>query len=226
LSVGGARLGFGGTDRCRREPDVPLARPSRGEVMPECPEGAKGARRLGFPVRKTHAGIKRFTFGGMRSSRTPKNGGRRGEDVRSCSHRQSKGGALDEVAVRAKAVRRGAPKNATRHAVALMYARLRVEAPVTTSTIRVRVFCTGQVQGVFFRASTQEQAQALGVTGTVENLPDGAVEVTAQGSPTHVEALIAWLHRGPPRASVELIHVTSLPVDPACVTFRVVGADR
>jgi acylphosphatase len=100
------------------------------------------------------------------------------------------------------------------------------EATVTTSTIRVRVFCTGQVQGVFFRASTQEQAQALGLTGSVENLPDGTVEVVAQGSPTHVEALVAWLHRGPPRAQVENLNIASMPVDPALVTFRVLGGDR
>jgi len=93
-------------------------------------------------------------------------------------------------------------------------------------TIRVRAFCVGTVQGVFFRASTQEQAQALGLAGSVENLPDGSVEVIAQGAPSQVESLLVWLHRGPPRARVEQVRVTTLPVDPALVTFRVGGKDR
>lgn len=58
----------------------------------------------------------------------------------------------------------------------------------------------GRVQGVFFRASTQKKARALGLTGWVRNLPDGTVEVLAVGPRPALEALLAWLHEGPPLA--------------------------
>ncbi|WP_018174646.1 MULTISPECIES: acylphosphatase [unclassified Thioalkalivibrio] len=61
----------------------------------------------------------------------------------------------------------------------------------------------GRVQGVFFRASTREQAQALGLTGYARNLPDGRVEVLAVGSPDALDRLETWLWEGPRMAHVE-----------------------
>jgi acylphosphatase len=61
---------------------------------------------------------------------------------------------------------------------------------------------SGRVQGVFFRASTQEQALALGIRGHARNLPDGRVEVLACGEEQAVNALCAWLQTGPPQAQV------------------------
>ena len=61
---------------------------------------------------------------------------------------------------------------------------------------------TGLVQGVFYRASTQEQASKLGVTGYVKNLPDGHVEVLICGRPEAVGHMKAWLWEGPPHAHV------------------------
>jgi acylphosphatase len=63
----------------------------------------------------------------------------------------------------------------------------------------------GRVQGVFFRASTQQQARLLGVTGWVRNTEDGAVEILACGSAEQLEALSAWLWRGPPSARVSKV---------------------
>ena len=63
----------------------------------------------------------------------------------------------------------------------------------------------GRVQGVFFRASTREQALALGMSGHAINLPDGRVEVVARGSASAHCALFAWLHDGPPDARVTLV---------------------
>jgi acylphosphatase len=61
----------------------------------------------------------------------------------------------------------------------------------------------GQVQGVFFRAFTQEQAIKLGLTGYVRNLPaEEAVEVWAEGDRDKLEMLIGYLKLGPPRARV------------------------
>jgi acylphosphatase len=67
---------------------------------------------------------------------------------------------------------------------------------------RVAFRVTGLVQGVFFRATTAEVAQREGVTGWIANRPDGAVEGEAQGPPAAVEALVAFLRQGPPRARV------------------------
>jgi acylphosphatase len=73
----------------------------------------------------------------------------------------------------------------------------------------VRVLVYGRVQGVFFRDFTLRQAQKLGVTGYVRNLPSGeAVEVQAEGEKPQLEKLIDYLKTGPPEARVANI-VTS-----------------
>lgn len=63
----------------------------------------------------------------------------------------------------------------------------------------------GKVQGVFFRASTQEKAQELGLTGFVQNEPDGTVYLEAEGDATALEKLRQWAHEGPRRAKVEKV---------------------
>jgi len=65
-----------------------------------------------------------------------------------------------------------------------------------------RFVISGRVQGVWFRASTRQQAQNLGLAGHAVNLPDGRVEVVACGSEAQLDALAAWLWRGPELASV------------------------
>ncbi|UPG84849.1 acylphosphatase [Luteibacter aegosomatis] len=66
-----------------------------------------------------------------------------------------------------------------------------------------RFIVRGKVQGVFFRASTREMAVALGITGHARNLIDGSVEVLAYGEAKALDELDAWLHDGPPSATVE-----------------------
>jgi acylphosphatase len=68
-----------------------------------------------------------------------------------------------------------------------------------------RCIVSGRVQGVFFRASTQARALALGVHGHARNLPDGQVEVLACGKEPDVIALCAWLQTGPPQARVNAV---------------------
>lgn len=63
----------------------------------------------------------------------------------------------------------------------------------------------GRVQGVWFRAHTQKEAQRLGVTGYARNLPDGAVEVLACGDETAVTQLQRWLHQGSPASRVDRV---------------------
>lgn len=73
--------------------------------------------------------------------------------------------------------------------------------------VRAQILVTGRVQGVFFRAFAQERAVALGLTGWVKNLPDGRVEVLAEGEQSQVDELIAVLKQGPPLSYVERAEV-------------------
>lgn len=67
----------------------------------------------------------------------------------------------------------------------------------------------GHVQGVGFRHATLRQAEALGVSGWVRNLPDGSVEVMADGPGASVETLIEWTRTGPPSAKVDSVTIAS-----------------
>lgn len=69
----------------------------------------------------------------------------------------------------------------------------------------VRFVVSGRVQGVFFRASTREQAQRLGLCGHARNLDDGRVEVLAHGAEAALQELERWLWQGPPAARVEAV---------------------
>ena len=68
--------------------------------------------------------------------------------------------------------------------------------------VRVQLIIEGRVQGVYFRASTLQKAQRLGLTGWVMNRSDGAVEVVAEGLPAQIDELVTWCHEGPPGAVV------------------------
>lgn len=81
-------------------------------------------------------------------------------------------------------------------------------------TVCFRCKVSGRVQGVFFRASTQRQAQQLGVTGHARNMPDGSVEVLACGSEAAVAALREWLWVGPPAARVSGVDCEALDLAP------------
>ena len=74
-----------------------------------------------------------------------------------------------------------------------------------------RFVVIGRVQGVFYRASTREQALALGITGKANNRPDGSVEVLASGSAQALDALERWLRKGPPMAAVATVGREDLP---------------
>lgn len=82
---------------------------------------------------------------------------------------------------------------------------------LTLKKICCQYFISGQVQGVFFRRHTHEQAVLLGLKGWVRNLPDGRVEVVACGEETKVSQLRDWLWQGPPRASVSQVEEKALP---------------
>ena len=74
-----------------------------------------------------------------------------------------------------------------------------------------RYLVKGLVQGVWFRASTQEEAKKLNITGWARNLPDGGVEVIACGTEEQLLQLHTWLQQGPPLAKVEEVKSEDLP---------------
>jgi len=72
---------------------------------------------------------------------------------------------------------------------------------------RVHLRISGRVQGVSFRAYTQEEARSIGVTGWVRNIPDGRVEAVFEGNTNQIEEMIDWFHTGPPLARVQDVEV-------------------
>jgi len=74
--------------------------------------------------------------------------------------------------------------------------------------VRAKLLIRGFVQGVFFRASTREEAKRLGVSGWVKNRRDGNVEALVEGDREAVERLIDWCRNGgPPSARVTGVEV-------------------
>ena len=71
----------------------------------------------------------------------------------------------------------------------------------------VHVLISGQVQGVWFRSSTRQKAEELGLTGWVRNTSDGDVEAVFEGEEEIVKRMVDWCHRGPPLAKVENVEV-------------------
>jgi acylphosphatase len=72
---------------------------------------------------------------------------------------------------------------------------------------QVRVVVDGRVQGVFFRAAAAREARGLGLSGWVRNLPNGQVEIVAEGERKTLEMLVAWAPQGPPAARVTDVEV-------------------
>ncbi|HFB83930.1 acylphosphatase [Thermosulfuriphilus ammonigenes] len=86
---------------------------------------------------------------------------------------------------------------------------------------RVHVFISGKVQGVFFRAYTQEEARRLGLRGWVRNLPDGRVEAIFEGEEKALEEMIRWCHKGSPGARVTGVEVIEEPYTGEFSDFRI-----
>lgn len=65
-----------------------------------------------------------------------------------------------------------------------------------SNVVEVTAIFRGEVQGVGFRYVAVNEANLMGIVGTVRNDPDGSVEVIAQGSRTQLEAFLDRL-QGP-----------------------------
>lgn len=98
-------------------------------------------------------------------------------------------------------------------------------ANVVPERVRVHLYISGKVQGVFYRASAERVASGWGLSGWVRNLPDGRVELVGEGDRPQVEALILWCREGPPDARVTAVEVfwesPQQEQDVAEATFRI-----
>jgi acylphosphatase len=88
---------------------------------------------------------------------------------------------------------------------------------------QVHCVVRGRVQGVFFRASTEREALRIGLSGWVKNREDGRVELLAEGEEADLQALVAWVHLGPPAAEVKGVEVGWGTFTGDYASFSVVG---
>ena len=79
--------------------------------------------------------------------------------------------------------------------------------------VRRRVIVHGRVQGVFFRGSTEREAERAGVEGWVRNRTDGTVEAVFEGEPVAVEALVRYVGEGPRQARVDHVEIQEEAVE-------------
>jgi acylphosphatase len=87
---------------------------------------------------------------------------------------------------------------------------------------RLHMCVAGRVQGVCFRMGASDEAERLGLTGWVRNLPDGRVETVAEGAAEAVETYQTWFRHGPSYAIVRDFTEESLPATGEFASFRVI----
>ncbi len=75
------------------------------------------------------------------------------------------------------------------------------------SKMSVGITVEGKVQGVWFRASAKSEADRLGLTGSVKNLPEGSVFIEVCGKPDQIGMFISWCLQGPEHANVTGLRV-------------------
>lgn len=86
---------------------------------------------------------------------------------------------------------------------------------------RAQIVVSGRVQGVAYRAWAQRVAWSLGLTGFVRNLPEGDVEIIAEGEAEQLERLVASARRGPTAAIVRNLQVYYSEPTGAYVDFAI-----
>ena len=74
----------------------------------------------------------------------------------------------------------------------------------------IRLTIKGKVQGVFYRATAKDIADALGIKGWVRNLPDDNVEIRATASEESLQKFMNWCKQGPPKAKVDEVIIEEL----------------
>jgi acylphosphatase len=88
-------------------------------------------------------------------------------------------------------------------------------------TARMAALVSGHVQGVGFRYWVRQEAESLGLTGSAANLPDGRVEVIADGTRERCELLLAVLRSPGTPGRVTDVTVQWSEADQPATSFRV-----
>ena len=89
------------------------------------------------------------------------------------------------------------------------------------TVVRVHLYISGRVQGVYYRSNAMQEAKRLGLTGWVRNLPDRRVEAVAEGEEEWVEEFVRWCRKGPPLAIVRGVEIHREPPTEWFETFEI-----
>lgn len=74
----------------------------------------------------------------------------------------------------------------------------------------IQILISGKVQGVWYRKSTKEKADELGIVGTVENLPTGQVKAKVQCDQQQLKELVIWMREGSKFAEVQAVETSTV----------------
>ncbi|WP_447971434.1 acylphosphatase [Nitrospira sp. M1] len=96
------------------------------------------------------------------------------------------------------------------------------EQSAQKNQVRAHIVVDGRVQGVSYRAFTQQQASRLHLHGWVRNLPSGQVECEVEGPPEFVESFLTFLRKGPALAQVAHVQVNWISVVNDVEAFRII----
>ncbi len=98
--------------------------------------------------------------------------------------------------------------------------------PTPGAVERLDATVRGKVQGVGFRVFVLREAEWLGLSGTVRNLPDGGVHVIAEGPSADLDALEERLGEGPPAGFVDRVIARREPARGEAAGFRISHGDH
>lgn len=79
--------------------------------------------------------------------------------------------------------------------------------------VSIQIILRGKVQAVYFRSSARRRARNLGICGYVKNMPDGTLEIRAEGEQVAIDRFIEWCSNGPLLARVQGMSVIECPAD-------------
>ena len=75
---------------------------------------------------------------------------------------------------------------------------------------KLNIFVSGRVQGVCFRAFSQDNASYLGLNGWVRNLYDGRVEILVEGKEEKIHEFLQFINQGPAMSVVNKVEIKEL----------------